>query len=253
MKISVITVVLNDCSGMPGTLISVNQQTYNDKEYIVIDGGSTDGTMDIIRQHKAWIDCLVSERDQGLYDAMNKGIIRATGEYLCFINSGDCFVSEKTLQQIADYILVNKPDYLYGDALIRDGTRLLYKKARSHRLAWYGMFTNHQSMVYRRDVILANMLLYDTTYKIAADYEFTVRFLKFAHKVGYIPQAFSIFLKGGLSEQRMEDGAKEAGRVRKEVLGCTWVTRLICRILIKLSHFVSRHLGKVYGWLRYGQ
>ena len=132
MKISVITVVLNDCSAISETLTSVNQQTYKNKEYIVIDGWSTDGTMDVIRQHKDWIDCLVSERDQGLYDAMNKGIVRATGEYLCFMNSGDCFASEKTLQQIADYILVNKPDYLYGDALIRDGTKLLYKKARSH-------------------------------------------------------------------------------------------------------------------------
>ena len=102
MKISVITVCYNDRERIEKTILSVLSQSYGNLEYIVIDGGSTDGTVDIIKKYANRIAYFVSESDEGIYDAMNKGLRKAVGEWVCFLNAGDLFVSESVLNTIFD-------------------------------------------------------------------------------------------------------------------------------------------------------
>ena len=121
-KFSIITVTYNAGKVLEDTIQSVITQTYKNVEYILVDGGSTDNTLNIINQYRSMIQQVVSEPDQGLYDAMNKGIRMATGDYICFLNAGDAFHEDDTLQQMVHSIAVNNtlPDVLYGETAIVD-------------------------------------------------------------------------------------------------------------------------------------
>ena len=100
MKISIITINLNNVSGLENTLSSVRAQTFRDFEQIVVDGGSSDGSVDVIRANSDWIAQWISEPDSGIYNAMNKGVRMASGDYLLFLNSGDCLASPKVLENV---------------------------------------------------------------------------------------------------------------------------------------------------------
>ena len=103
MKYSIITVNYNNKEGLRQTIESVIHQTFRDFEFIVIDGGSTDGSADVLKEYDAQITYWVSEKDNGIYNAMNKGIAKATGDYLNFMNSGDCFYTSDVLESVANY------------------------------------------------------------------------------------------------------------------------------------------------------
>ena len=103
MKFSIITVNYNNKEGLRNTIESVIHQTFHDFEYLIIDGGSTDGSVDVLQEYNQQIDYWVSEKDSGIYNAMNKGIAKANGEYLNFMNSGDCFYSLDILERVAKY------------------------------------------------------------------------------------------------------------------------------------------------------
>ena len=105
-KISVVTVCYNAVNDIEKTILSVINQTYPNIEYLIIDGGSTDGTMDIVNKYKDKIDVIVSEPDKGIYDAMNKGIDRATGDWINFMNAGDCFFEKETVNSVFIYLFV---------------------------------------------------------------------------------------------------------------------------------------------------
>ena len=120
-KFSVITVTYNAAAVLEDTIQSVISQTYHHVEYIIVDGASTDGTLSIINRYKDHIARIVSEPDKGLYDAMNKGIRLATGDYLCFLNAGDSFHEDDTLQQMVHTLPGNElPDVLYGETELVD-------------------------------------------------------------------------------------------------------------------------------------
>ena len=123
-KFSVITVCYNAAATIEDTLQSVITQTYHHIEYILIDGQSTDGTLDIIRRYQSRMAKVVSEPDKGLYDAMNKGLRLATGDYVCFLNAGDCFHEDDTLQQMVHRLheagLQELPDVIYGETQLVD-------------------------------------------------------------------------------------------------------------------------------------
>ena len=114
MKISVVTVCYNSVNTIEETMLSVLNQTYPDIEYIIIDGGSTDGTVDIIRKYAARLGYWISEPDKGIYDAMNKGIAAATGDYINFMNSGDMFASNDVLSSFKNFVS-DDPEIVYGD------------------------------------------------------------------------------------------------------------------------------------------
>ncbi|MCK6417611.1 MAG: glycosyltransferase [Alphaproteobacteria bacterium] len=208
MLFSIITIAKNNRAGLARTSISVQNQSLTDHEWIIIDGASTDGTAEDLPTYSAHV---VSEPDHGIYDAMNKGLAHAKGDYVVFMNAGDRFATTTTLAILAAEIKNTSADFLYGDAWeesIRTDA-IFYKSARDLTGLAYGMPTHHQAMIYRRETIGA--LRYDTDYKIAADYDFTCRFLLQdpAPKVRRLREPLCFYALGGLSMQF-------AGRARWE-------------------------------------
>jgi putative colanic acid biosynthesis glycosyltransferase len=204
---SIITVTLNNLSGLQKTDLSLKIQSFQDFEWIVMDGGSTDGTQDYLAHTKAsWL----SKPDNGIYDAMNRGLAKAAGDYILFLNAGDKLAFANTLARIHNFIKSEKlvPDFLYGDSL--EGGA--YKPARAHTDIKRGMFTHHQAMVYRREAL--HGLGYDTRYKIAADYDFTAQAVQRADHVIYFPLPVCVFEQGGVSQKNATRGRNEQFMVR---------------------------------------
>lgn len=220
--ISVITVVLNGESYLEKTIQSIINQKYPNIEYIIIDGGSNDKSIDIIKKYDDCIDYWVSESDKGLYDAMNKGLSVSRGKYVIFINSGDMIYNENIFTDIVKVINEIKDidfDFIYGDTIeMNDKGDLLYKKKRSHKTIWYGMFTHHQSMIYSMNIIREKSIFYDTNLKIAGDYKFTAEFLKNSKNILSLDFPISIFMQNGISAKLSKLGAMEYKTVRSKIL-----------------------------------
>lgn len=219
---SIITITLNNFEGLEKTYKSIEKQTFTDYEWIVIDGESTDETIDFLRQIRTATRTddipftFTSEADSGIYDAMNKGIEQARGHYLIFLNAGDELADENTINILYPHTK-NKPNFIYGDALEPQGNKgkHTYKAARRYKdLAW-GMITHHQAMLYRRHTIRDYKLYYSLRYTIASDYDFTTRFLLKAKKIIYISKPICIFEQGGISQQQAALGRKEQYIIRE--------------------------------------
>jgi len=170
--VSVITVVLNDNRHIASTIESVLSQTYQNREYIIIDGGSTDGTVDIIRKYENELSYWMSEPDKGLYDAMNKGTCLAKGEWISYMNSGDLFSSNDILNKIFsdNYNYIYNKDVIYSDVIAKMEKEFKYRKARKIRSFWRGLPFSHQSHFVKTS--LAKNKLFNLEYKISADYDF---------------------------------------------------------------------------------
>lgn len=207
---SIITVTLNHSGGLKRTHESLKNQDFGDYEWIVIDGRSTDDTVEYLKSVQA---NYISEKDRGIYDAMNKGIDRANGQYLIFMNAGDCFSGTNILSALKKIIEKENPDFIYGDALENIDAQTLAKKARHHSKITQGMITHHQAMIYSRSLI--DNIRYNQSYKIAADYDLTLQLLNKAEKISYLPQAICIFESGGISQQQVLKGRKEQFRIRR--------------------------------------
>lgn len=181
-KFSVITVCYNAEATIEDTIQSVISQTYHHVEYIIVDGASKDRTMDIVNRYREHIAIVVSERDKGLYDAMNKGIGLATGDYLCFLNAGDSFHEDDTLQQMVHSIHTPQlPDVLYGETELVDheGHFLRMRRLSAPEvLTWksfrQGMLVCHQAFFARRD----HAVPYDLRYRFSADFDWCIRVMK---------------------------------------------------------------------------
>lgn len=199
-KISVITVTFNAENILQKTIQSIHQQTYTNTELIVIDGKSTDNTLKIIQENDTKIDFWQSESDHGIYDAMNKGICRITGDWVIFMNAGDVFSSEDTLENA----LRNAPrnaDVVYGNYRIDYQTFQKIKKVPTNMQdIWKGMSWNHQSILVRRKCI--QKFYFNTNYSLAADYEQLVRMFK-AGKIFYHTDTWiADFADGGQSAKQ---------------------------------------------------
>lgn len=183
MKFSVITICYNAAEVIERTLESVTGQSWADKEYIIIDGASKDSTLDIISRYKDNIDILVSEPDKGLYNAMNKGLKLATGDYVLFMNAGDRFHETTTLEQIAAQTggFNPLPGVIYGNTALTNLAGEIYGMRRlspPERLNWKsfknGMLVCHQAFYARRDLAEP----YDLTYRFSADVDWCIRVMK---------------------------------------------------------------------------
>ena len=155
-KISIITVVFNSEKLIEATINSVLEQTYSNIEYLIIDGYSKDSTVSIIKKYAVRLAYWISEPDKGLYDAMNKGVALARGEWILFLNSGDMFVGSDILERVAKVASSCDADILLGDAVVLypDGTDRLQKAVRPEEIP-YGMICSHQSMLVRRSFLLS--------------------------------------------------------------------------------------------------
>lgn len=224
---------------------SLLAQDFDDCEWLVIDGDSNDGTKAFLEEYGA---PFISEPDRGLYDAMNKGIAHACGDYLFFLNAGDVFAGDGVLKALADQIAMadNPPDFIYGDSLEeRPGQAAAYKAARAHEKAALGMFTHHQAMFYRRS--LMDDLRYDLAYQIAADYKLTLRFLERCENILYVPFPVCLFESGGISQQKTALGRCEQFRIRKE-LGVAGLLRNVFIILLQNAALMLRRFAPGVYW-----
>lgn len=175
MKYSIITVNYNNKDGLRKTIGSVIHQSLRDFEYIVIDGGSTDGSADVLKEYDAQIDYWVSEPDKGIYNAMNKGIAQAKGEYLNFMNSGDCFYNANVLKEVSECgyttdMIIGK-DYHF-DPTSQRGFATIHPP-RLSMLTFYIQTLPHQSTFFKRK--LFDNTLYDEEFKLASDLKFYIQ------------------------------------------------------------------------------
>jgi len=252
--ISVITVVYNGENCIEKTVDSVLMQSYENKEYIIVDGASTDHTLSLIQPYADKIDKILSEPDKGIYDAMNKGLEFATGDYVIFMNCDDTFKDRNTLRAIAEAIESHGyPDFIYGDAIEASSRNdeHFVKKARNIKFLWYGMFAHHQSMVYKTSIIKTNHITYDLQYKIGADYAFTAQFLKQAQKTVYIEEPLCIFMQDGVSAIDYKTGLKEQWDIRKNILKYNFLMRSLIFAIHFMAIMIRRNIPFVYNKLRF--
>ncbi|MCB1532941.1 MAG: glycosyltransferase [Alphaproteobacteria bacterium] len=238
---SLITVTLNARAGLQKTQCSIAAQTSKNYEWIVIDGASSDGTQEWLESMSARF---ISEPDYGLYDAMNKGIEKARGHYLLFLNAGDELAAPDTLQAITDFIGARKPGFVYGDA--QEGPHL--KHARNHSHINKGMITHHQAMLYDRAAL--QNLRYDTGYKIAADYDFTARFLLTKPEALYCPFPICIFESGGLSQQQAKAARQEEAAIRRTLGLTSTLSRALIYMRQSAAHILKTRIPALYRIMR---
>ncbi len=170
---------------------SILNQTYSNIEYIIIDGNSTDGTVDIIKKYMNKISYWVSEPDNGIYDAMNKGLEIATGEYVQFLNSSDTLYTNKTIHQIIDQIPINLPDVIYGNLIIDKEFEQVYMKPAPLDNFIYRFPIYHPSTIVKTNIMKKHK--FNESFKIAADYDFFRKIYYQKASFYYIPIIFSIF------------------------------------------------------------
>lgn len=171
MKISIITICFNAATDLENTIASVRSQKYKDYEYIVVDGGSKDATLAVINDNSDKITKWVSEPDKGIYDAMNKGIKMASGEWVIMMNAGDVFADSQVLQNVFSHAIPDSITFLYGDILIRQKDGSLLRRVMS----WQNGNVNHQAVIYRRRLHDEHGLYIVTKKIIVSDYLFFVR------------------------------------------------------------------------------
>jgi len=196
MKYSIITIVINDKVNIEQTILSIIGQSVN-LEYIIIDGGSTDGTLDIIETYKKDIDIIISEKDNGIYDAMNKAIGLASGKWICFMNSGDTFFNKNSIRDLFTNIDTNI-DVVYGNYEVEYLKKKKIVKARKIDKIWQGMVFSHQSCFTKRDLLLEYK--FNIKNKITADYEFFYTLYRDKKVFKYIPSLVSSVKAGGVSD-----------------------------------------------------
>ncbi|MDB4334763.1 glycosyltransferase [bacterium] len=241
-KISIVTIVYNGVATLEKTIQSISNQTYSNIEYIIVDGGSNDGTVDLINSYSSSIAKWVSEDDDGLYDAMNKGLKMSTGDYIWFINSGDEIASKTTI----DEFIKNSPqsDIYYGETVIvnESGEEIGGRRLQApNNLTWKsfkkGMLVSHQSFI-ASTKIASN---YNLQYKFSADYEWCLLALKKAKTITNTHQVLSRFLDGGVTKQNIVPGLIERFKIMKQQFGLLPTLLLHIPIGYKFLLFVIKN------------
>lgn len=193
--VSVVTVVYNGEKYLEQTIQSVINQSYGNVEYIVIDGGSTDGTLDIIKKYEDQIDYWVSEKDKGIYDAMNKGIQVATGEFIAFINADDWYEKNAIEHVIKAYNQKKNTDFFYGNLsyIKKNGEVVLWEGNRGNK----GLEIPHPTCFIRSSILKRE--LFNADFSIVADAELTLRLFNSNIESFYIDEVIANFRDGGVS------------------------------------------------------
>jgi glycosyltransferase involved in cell wall biosynthesis len=241
-KISIITIVYNNVRDIEHTILSVINQSYSHIEYIIIDGASTDGTLDIIQKYRGSIDILVSEKDAGIYDAMNKGLAKATGDYVLFLNSGDELFDNNTIQTIVEK--GKGADIIYGETKLVDEDRKIIGDRRHkapQQFDWksfqYGMNVCHQAIYVKRDIAEP----YDMQYKLSADVDWVIRAAKKAKTTQNVNCYVARYLVGGMSQKRHKQSLKERYAIFKKHYGTfqNWINHGIIALRLIKNRLVN--------------
>jgi glycosyltransferase involved in cell wall biosynthesis len=241
-KVSFITIVFNNKENLRRTLTAIRNQKYTNTEIVIIDGGSTDGTTDIIAENNDIIAYSVSEKDNGIYDAMNKGLRASKGDYVWFMNSGDLPYKDDTLINV--FKSDTEADVYYGDTEMVDengksfGKRTL--KVPPKELNWKkminGMIVSHQSMIVRKSVCVE----YDLCYRYVADIDWAIKVLKKSSKIVNTNLTLSKFLIGGYSRQNTIESLKERFNLLCKHFNCIMVILNHVKLSFKFIVYIIR-------------
>lgn len=250
MKLSVITVNYNDRNGLLSTIKSVVGQSFKECEYIIIDGGSTDGSVEVIQQNEEYITYWISEPDNGIYNAMNKAIEVASGDYCIFMNSGDCFYTSDVVENVLPFL--DGTDILYGNTHYTDG-KIRYSKDEPDLFSFFYISCwCHQSTFIKTSLL--KKYLYDDSLRIVADWKFLLQtVIKDNCSFKAIDQNVSLYDSNGISSTNKELYEKERAIVLNEmfthreiedyqrlVYGYTWDEKLYA----EMKH--SKYHGLLY-------
>ncbi|ASB50543.1 glycosyltransferase family 2 protein [Alkalitalea saponilacus] len=248
MQISLITVTYNCAEDLRITFDSIRNQNFPDVEYIIIDGGSKDGTIDVIKENEDLIRKWISESDHGIYDAMNKGLKISTGQVIGFLHAGDRFSEIDVLSSVAQKFSSNNCDLLYGDLqyissknsanVIRHWKSGSFSQSKLSN----GWMPPHPTVYFRREV-LNNIGSFDTTYRIAADYDWMVRCLKTPDiRVCYFDKVMILMPTGGASNRSLGNIFRKSSEdfqiIRRNKIG--GVGTLLLKNFSKLGQFLRR-------------
>ncbi|MGQ1785240.1 glycosyltransferase family 2 protein [Saccharicrinis sp. GN24d3] len=236
-KISIITVVYNGEPTLEATIKSIGKQSYKNIEYIVIDGFSKDLTVDIIKKYDEVITYWISEPDKGIYDAMNKGIDMATGDYLWFMNSGDEIYDGTTLEKTVatwpnadiyygETVMIDNNGHEIGDRRLKTPVSLNWKSFKK------GMLVSHQSFIVKKSLVGH----YNLGYQFSADFEWCLKAMKKAQNICNTNLVMSKFLDGGVTKQNIVPGLKERFKIMVQHYGL--LSTLYHHIFISLKFFV---------------
>lgn len=245
--VSVITIVYNGASLLEGTIQSVLRQEEAHLEYIIIDGGSNDGTLDIIQRYDNQIDYWISEPDKGIYDAMNKGLHAARGEYVWFMNAGDHVHGEQVFSRLLT--LNPNADVYYGEANFVNEARVVLgtrseisTRKLPEALTWhdmiYGMAVCHQSFIARRSLVN----LYDVSYRCSADINWVIEVLKKSSTIVNTHSILSDYLVGGFSMKQQKLAWKERWQIYTKHYGL--FKNIVVSIFIVFRYVIHRLSGK---------
>jgi glycosyltransferase involved in cell wall biosynthesis len=218
-KLSVITIVFNNAKDIERTILSVLNQRYDNIEYIIIDGGSTDGTVDIIRKYDNKV-LWVSEKDKGIYDAMNKGLKMAKGEYVLFMNSGDEIYDSSTVENV--FASSPNADIYYGETEMYDENWDSLGRRRHQvpeNFTWrsfkYGMNVSHQAIYIKKSITVP----YDERYQLSADIDWIIKAAKKAKTVVKVQGYVAKYLVGGMSKKRHRQSLQERFEIFSKYYG----------------------------------
>jgi len=213
-KVSIITVCFNSEKTIEDTIKSVVNQTYENIEYIVIDGGSTDKTIEIINKYKENISTLISEKDNGIYDAINKGIKLASGDIIANLNSDDFYIDNKVISDVVAAFNEAKTDLLYADLYYvdaKDTSKIIrYWKSKSYKEGLFlkGWMPPHPTFFVKKEVY-QNYGMFNLEFKSAADYEIMLRFIhRYKASITYLPRVIVRMRVGGVSNASLKNRIK---------------------------------------------
>ncbi len=241
-KISIITVSLNACDALAKTIESVQRQTYKHLEFIVIDGGSTDQTIDLIRKKHNTVIRWISEKDNGIYNAMNKGLRMATGDFVWFINAGDEIYEEDTIEKVFDKEMLG--DVYFGQAMIVNdrGNEIGLRRLKPpEKLTWrsfqMGQVVCHQSFIAKKELVP----FYDEKYVYSSDTDWQIKTMKKANVIVNTHQILCKFLSGGRSSKTIVPSITERFQIMIKNFGLLKTVLNHFLITVKFFSFLIRH------------
>ncbi|GGF81795.1 glycosyltransferase family 2 protein [Wenyingzhuangia marina] len=245
MKVSIITIVYNNVNCIESCIQSVLNQTYPNVEHIIIDGGSNDGTQKVIEPYIPKLGCYLSEKDKGLYNALNKGIKAATGDVIGILHSDDLFYNENCIQEVVNSFKISSADVLYGNGMyverdnIESVKRIYKAKPYKKRYLNFGWIPLHTTIYVKKEVF-DDYGLYDESYRIASDYEVSLRwFQNDALKKHHVNKWLVKMRLGGKSTtpklQKLKS-TEDLNIIRKKSLWGEFT--LICKIARKIPQYI---------------
>lgn len=254
MRYSIITINFNNREGLKFTIESVKNQTFKDFEFIIIDGGSTDGSVEVIKQHANHLTYWVSEKDNGIYNAMNKGVKIAKGDYCLFLNSGDYFYNNCVLEAMAKDI--NQEDLIIGKVITAKGT--IVSPPPHREISFYHLFSGaipHQGAFIKTELLKSTP--YDENLKITADWKFFIQVIIFRNcSVKYTNEIITIYDTNGISSQNIEEMEKEKEEVLSTliplriIIDYKWMKKSECKTMslmpkLKMHYTIDRLMYKI--------